>query len=420
MSTKELADRGPSGRECDGPRASRRERARAVLAAGVRTRSAWRTVLVVWLASRAFFLAVGALAATFVEDASHELAMPRPGGVLAYWANWDGAWYVRISAEGYRSSASTAFFPVYPLVVRAGTELGGSAAVWGVVVSSLALLFALYFLYRLAEERWGPDVATASTLALAFFPTAFFLNAVYTEALFLAMTTGALWAVYVRRDLLLAGFFAYFAGATRNVGVVLALPLAYEWLRHRREFGWESVLGVLAAPAGLATYALYLWKGTANPLLFALAQRETWGRSPSSPLTTLENAWNAARGGTTYLRDPGAVLESRAWDPSFALSCATDLIVLALSVALLAVGLMRLPAGLALYAVPLALGPLFTASNFLPLMSLSRYVLVAFPLVLVLGILLARSWILLVPVIAASAAAGAYFTVLFTTWRWVA
>ena len=33
--------------------------------------------------------------------------------------------------------------------------------------------------------------AQVATLALAFFPTAFFLNAVYTEALFLALTAGA-------------------------------------------------------------------------------------------------------------------------------------------------------------------------------------------------------------------------------------
>ncbi|QIN77815.1 hypothetical protein GBA65_03990 [Rubrobacter marinus] len=40
---------------------------------------------------------------------------------------------------------------------------------------------------------------------MAFFPTAFFFNALYTEALFLALSAGAVWAALVRRDLLLAG-----------------------------------------------------------------------------------------------------------------------------------------------------------------------------------------------------------------------
>ena len=95
-------------------------------------------------------------------------------------------------------------------------------------------LFALFFLYRIAETLHGTRSARAATLALAFFPTAFFLNAAYSEALFLALSTGAVWAAIVRRNLLLAGLFGALAAATRNLGVVLILPLFFEWLRYRR------------------------------------------------------------------------------------------------------------------------------------------------------------------------------------------
>lgn len=46
--------------------------------------------------------------------------------------------------------------------------------------------------------------AQGTILALAFFPTSFFFNAVYTESLFLALSTTAVWATRVRKDLLLA------------------------------------------------------------------------------------------------------------------------------------------------------------------------------------------------------------------------
>jgi Gpi18-like mannosyltransferase len=48
------------------------------------------------------------------------------------------------------------------------------------------LPFALWFVYRITEELHGAPAARAATLALAFLPTAFFLNAAYTESLFLA------------------------------------------------------------------------------------------------------------------------------------------------------------------------------------------------------------------------------------------
>ena len=40
--------------------------------------------------------------------------------VLEPWAHWDGVWFIRIAADGYGAHAqSQAFFPLYPLLVRA-------------------------------------------------------------------------------------------------------------------------------------------------------------------------------------------------------------------------------------------------------------------------------------------------------------
>jgi Gpi18-like mannosyltransferase len=64
-----------------------------------------------------------------------------------------------------------------------------------VLVSLAFLPLALFFVYRIAEEGWGEGVARGAVLALAFFPTAFFLNSVYTESLFLALSAGSLWAM---------------------------------------------------------------------------------------------------------------------------------------------------------------------------------------------------------------------------------
>src|SRR6185295_3636820 len=156
--------------------------------ARVKLDPAWRPVLVVWAASRAFFLAVGALGHAFLKPGDVVGAYPEPLGDLSYWAHWDGRWFGHIALHGYDSVAATAFFPVYPALVRGGVELGLGVAVAGVLVSTLATLFALYFVYALGREWYDERAALASTLSVAFFPTAFFLNAVYSDPVFLAFT----------------------------------------------------------------------------------------------------------------------------------------------------------------------------------------------------------------------------------------
>jgi Gpi18-like mannosyltransferase len=242
--------------------------------------------------SRLLFMGAGALAVALVPQADPAGDPLGPVGFLDYWAHWDGAWYAEIATEGYgeREPASTAFFPLYPMLVKVGIFFGGGPAFWGVLVSLVSTFFALFFVYRISEKLYDARAARAATLCLAFFPTAFFLNAAYTEALFLALTTGTLWAALVRRDFLVAGLLGALAAATRNVGVLLLVPLFFEWARHRREVGLRGVLGMALVPAGLAAYAAYLWARFGDPLVFARQQGDYWSREVSGPLATLGDA----------------------------------------------------------------------------------------------------------------------------------
>ncbi|HEX6700551.1 MAG TPA: mannosyltransferase family protein, partial [Gaiellaceae bacterium] len=260
----------------------------------------WPLVVAVWAGSRAFFFVVGAIGHAYLSHADPGGSPREPHGILNYWAHWDGGWYAAIALHGYFTAPATSFFPLYPGLIWLAKHLGGGAAFWGVTISTLALLPALFFCYRIAEDLYDARVARATILTLAFFPSAFFLNAVYTESLFLMLTSGAIWAMRCQRSLLLAGAFAYFATATRNVGVFLLVPLAWEWLRHRRELGYSSLVGLLVAPGGLAAYMVYLWKGLGHPLYFAIAQRETWGRALTDPLKTLHKAWTTGVFGARY------------------------------------------------------------------------------------------------------------------------
>jgi hypothetical protein len=344
-----------------------------------------------------------------------------PSGLLNYWAHWDGAWYSELATEGYgpRAPQSTAFFPLYPILVRAGMIFGIGPAFSGVLVSLVCTLFATYFLYRIAEKFGGTGTARATTLAFSFFPTAFFLGAPYTEAPFLAFTAGSFWAAYVRRDLLLAGLFGALASATRNLGVLLLIPLGYEFLRHRREFGWRGLLSLGLVPVGFLGYAAFLWARFGDPLIFGRAQG-FWGRKLTNPATTLERAWDAAGEGARFVLNPEALFTAPGAAPALYASNTFSLAFFALFLVLMGIGFVVLPPGLSTYTFVVTLLPVLTPAPNFPLMSMPRFMLGAFPLFLVVGYLFSRSRKALYAWLVVSVLLGIALTALFVTWRWVA
>ncbi len=367
-------------------------------------------------------MAAGALAAAYLPGADPAGDPLEPPGFLNYWAHWDGAWYSEIATQGYgaRAPESTAFFPLYPMLVKFGSSLPGGQALWGVLISLLCTAFALFFVYRIAENLYGFRAARVSTLAFAFFPTAFFLNAVYTEALFLALTAGAVWAARVRGNLWLAGILGALAAATRNLGVLLLIPLFFEWLRRRREFGVRGLAGLILVPTGLIGYAAFLRERFGDPLVFAHQQSAYWEREPTNPLTTLGKAWHDAGEGMKYILDPSTLFLDAPAGPSLEASNTLNLAFLIVFLLVMLVGLAVLPPGFSIYALVIVLLPVLTPAPEFPLMSLPRFVLGAFPVFLVLGYLLSRSRLALVLYLALGGGLGVALTALFTTWRWVA
>ncbi|HEX5850518.1 MAG TPA: mannosyltransferase family protein [Rubrobacter sp.] len=387
-------------------------------------------VLVVWAVSRLLYLVCGSIFARVVPTSDFQrVTLDVPFGSMNLWSHWDGEHYAMLALGGYLSppdNVSPAFFPLYPLLMRSSAELFGGPistevlSVWGPVLSVLVLPFALYFVYGIALDGWGVRVARGAVLALAFFPTTFFLNAAYTESLFLALSAGSVWAVRVRKDLLLACALAGLASATRNVGVFLLVPLAYEWIRTIDHYRWRGAYLILV-PSGLATYALYLWARFGDPLLFYTAQ-EDWGREATGPLATVGRAWTSAVEGAGRLLDPGlwtAPTLGNLADHLAAAGNLTNLVFFVFAVAVLLAGARDLPPSLTIYGLLLIAPATLFGTPQSPLMGTPRYTLVAFPLFIALGLLatnrwLFRTWLLL------SAALSLALCALFVSWRFVA
>jgi hypothetical protein len=387
-------------------------------------------VLAVYAASRLFYLISGSLLAYLVPTSSFQrITLDMPSGSMNIWSHWDGEHYVTLAMGGYLhppDNVSPAFFPLYPLLLRSFAELFGgpiskeALSVWGPLISLLFLPFALYFIYHIALEGWGERVARGTVLILALFPTTFFLNAAYTESLFLALSAGSMWAMRVKKDLLVACVLAGFAAATRNVGIFLVVPLMYEWIKDVERSRWQGVY-LLLAPGGLFAYMVYLWVRFGDPLLFYSAQ-ESWGRQATGPLDTASRAWRAAVEGAGRLLDPDLWAHPTLGNAANQLAGASNLFNLAFFVfamVVLLAGSRYLPLSLTIYGLLLVAPATLFGTPGSPLMGTPRYVLVAFPVFIVLALLF-RNRVLLGGWLVVSTLLSLVLCGLFVSWRFVA
>lgn len=120
-------------------------------------------------------------------------------GIFALFDRWDGPLFARVAEFGYTDPNTdphaTAFFPLLPLLLKSLHAIGFSYVVAGMLISSIASIVAGAFLYQLAEDEMGEGSGRRALLYMLLFPTAVFLVAPYSEALFLA---GAIAAFYYR------------------------------------------------------------------------------------------------------------------------------------------------------------------------------------------------------------------------------
>src|SRR5918996_3702119 len=388
--------------------------------------SARAAVLVVAIfAALSFGPAAGGLAernaATFDEPALTQ-AVADP--LLAPLARWDAAWYLRIADSGYAGSdARAAFFPLYPLLVRAlATPFGaspGALLVAAYAVALAAFLAALVLLYRLVSLELGRPLARPALLLLSVFPAALYFGAPYSESLFLLLAVGAFYAARTGRWAC-AGAAPCGAAATRRAGILLVLPLAMLWWgsrdRRARDVAW-----LLLAPLGLAGYALFLGLAEGDAWRF-LDVQDAWSRELTVPLAGAWDGFTAAIDGARQLASGQrevVYFERAAGDP-YRIAAVNLMLLGALVFAVVAcVGAFRrLPKAYGAWVAASLVLPLTFPVKPQPLMSLPRFLAVLFPIFMWLAVW-SEERRATARVAAVSALGLGLFTAQFASWHWV-
>ena len=408
------------------------------------TRDAVRVPLTVFLLSRAYIFLLGAIAMQIGRALPPVAAlgyyMPEMPGLAHYflqpWRNWDGHWFSLIAQEGYFERPTTAFFPLYPLLLRGGTWLlDGQVELAGVLISNVALLGALALLYQLLQIDFPRAVARRALLYLALFPTAYYLGAVYSESLFLLVSVGSLYAA--RRDRWwIAGLLGFLAALTRSQGVLLLVPLVTLFIRQQgwHPFKWRAnPISMALVPAGLMVYMAYLRRLWNDPLVMLSAQKG-WDRYSANPIETLRAGvaavdgcavknWNAGVDfcwSDRVLQHPGiGLLRDFNWRWALSESNFVELVATVFLIVVTIVALRRLPLAYSTYIAAGLVLPLWSPSAVHPLMSMHRFTLTLFPAFIVLALLGQRRWVH-GAIVAVSALLLAFLTMQFAAWLWVA
>ena len=245
----------------------------------------WKSILFPFLVTRSIWVLVAYFATgNYLSNPSYVTYVKRGYFLtrvfpLDIFARWDSRWYFSIIKDGYQASvnlktaySNMAFFPLYPYLVKSlgwfGLDLpNGYYILVGLILSNLCFLASAMLLYKLIIGPLGFRHATAQrTLGLLFvFPASFFFASFYPESLFLFLTLAA-FTLALQEKWLLTGVCTALAILARPQGVVLAFALAWLYMEQRH---WRlqdirpNVLWFALTPLALLLhfYSLYLKSG---------------------------------------------------------------------------------------------------------------------------------------------------------------
>jgi hypothetical protein len=307
------------------------------------------------------------------------------GSPLKIWSIWDAGSYLSLAQYGYQTqgveATFIAFLPFFPLVVWAVhwfTWLDITVA--GFITALVCTVASACLLYELVKKDAETATAKRAVLFLLLFPTSIFLHLPYTESLFLALVLGIF--VSLRHERYLLAFaLAALASATRLQGIVMVLVILVELGMHHRQtltqkpYVWALALTIPGL--GLAAYLGINYYLFGSPLHFLQVQQDNWFMASVPPWQGFINTMHRYRD----------------WNGMQAIL----LVYAQLAAALIGLAgglyaLLRLRFSYAVYALGILI--VSTATGFW--VSVPRYIVVIFPIYIMLAQLTRRRWVFII------------------------
>jgi len=197
------------------------------------------------------------------------------GGAASFFdhtMHWDAGWYLAIIHGQYVDIlASSAFYPLFPLLVSVVHSLGFGLIdypISGQIVNTIALWFALVAALKITTTLIGKSEKKWIIILILCAPAAFFLHVFYSEAIFMALSFWAYYLALTRRWFSVGVLLALLT-ATRLPSVLIVALCGLEFLRaydwKPKQFFNKKILFFLLAPLGFIGYSIYLSFAQADP-----------------------------------------------------------------------------------------------------------------------------------------------------------
>ncbi|WP_153556807.1 hypothetical protein [Roseimaritima sediminicola] len=349
-------------------------------------------------------------------------------------APWDGVWYHQIASEGYsydpERMSNVAFYPLYPMSGRLFSVVTGlQTDVSLLAVSHLFLLGAFVVFSKYLSERPTQGVLKHWRICLivfGLFPTTFYFRMSYSESTFLCFVLLAMYGMQRRWPLWVVAILVGATTAARPVGLAAVLPFWWTLWQQSSSPRSAAVKACLLTPVcvwGLAAYMLYQHIALGDALAFIQTQTHWQTRTPPASLlgrlaalVTLEPFWAVYQPDCECYWATAPPVNT----PEFNLHFFNPLIVMATWL-LVAFGAVRrwLTPQESLLSVGLLGIPYVTHAYHACMASEARYAAAAFPVYILVGMLVDRlpreAQAVLFGMMAVLMAIGA---MMFTGWYW--
>jgi len=346
--------------------------------------------LIAYLLSRlAVAVGAGVRSAQLVAD-SNKLGAPLPDApkpdsavrmVTEMLTTWDGLWYLAVARDGYprqipasvtffMEEARTAFFPLYPLLVRIGDRILPGGDTLAALVINLVLGAVFVVLVGVITRRlFGVQAAAHAMLLASVFPGSFVMSFAYADTLMVVLAAGTLLALVDQRWVI-AGLLAALTTASRpnGVAIVFAVTLAAA-LAIQRDRKWSALWAVGLSPMGFIGFHLFLARHTGERFAWFRVQDEAWDEGLSFGWTVLSHMIATV---TDPLASPTHVV--------------TTITVITMIGALLVARRVRLPAPMLAYVAVVLILTLIPET----ITARPRFLFTAFPLVIPVAVWLPR------------------------------
>ena len=154
------------------------------------------------------------------------------------WDRWDSGHYLFIAQHGYvatpENKAWIVFGPLFPFLIRAFYLFIHNFFWSGIIVSNLCLIIGSFFLYKLTQLDYDSETALRCVKYLLIYPFSFFFSIVYSESLFLMLFILSTYLIR-RKKWPQAGICAMLAVLTRpNAGIFFLVIFFAEYFLYLR------------------------------------------------------------------------------------------------------------------------------------------------------------------------------------------